>query len=182
MTTNFLTFLKSKPKAISLDNKPTTSLSTEPEATSLDENPTVLPSAEPKRIYNIRLILSNGENDATYFKYSCEGCFRTLNTFDTLVYLPGDEKRAEKDFTTYKEAFEVFKQLDQRFVDNFYRNTFRHFELATFFIQRVIVNDPNNSFKDEYSVLIKSSFKPLTFEERIKAAPELILDKDEQHD
>lgn len=174
MTTNFLTFLKSKPKAISLDNKPTTSLSTEPEATSLDENPTVLPSAEPKRIYNIRLILSNGENDATYFKYSCEGCFRVLNAFNTLVYLPGDEKRAEKDFTTYKEAFEVFKQLDQRFVDNFYRNTFHHFELATFFIQRVIVNDPNNSFKDEYSVLIKSSFKPQTFEEKIKSAIEYI--------
>ena len=36
MATNFLTFLKSKPKAISLDNKPTTSLSTEPEATSLE--------------------------------------------------------------------------------------------------------------------------------------------------
>lgn len=160
MITNFLNSLKRKSRDVGV-------------TPSLDNRLAPTSSKEPYRIYNIRLILSNGENDATYFKYSCEGCFRTLNTLH-ICMLPEDKKTVEKDFPTYKEAFKVFKQLDQRFVDNFHRNTFHHFELATFFIQRVIVNDPGNSFKDEYSVLIKSSFKPQTFEEKIKSAIEYI--------
>lgn len=171
MTTNFLTFLKSKPKAISLDNKPTTSLSTEPEATSLDENPTVLPSAEPKRIYNIGLMLKTGKNITDRFKYSCDGRFRSPNL---IACWPGEERKVEKDFASYDEAFEEFKRFDQFFVDNFYRRAFAHFELAIFFIQEVIINDPNDDFKDKYSILLKSCLKPQTLNEKVEKAPELI--------
>jgi hypothetical protein len=165
MTTNFLTFLKSKlnkPEAVSLNNNP---------ITSFDEIPAVPLSAEPKRIYNIGLIVKTGKNKTSRFKYSCDGLFRASYF---IACWPGEEQKVEKDFASYDEAFEEFKRFDQFFVDNFYRRGFAHFKLATFFIQEIIINDPNDGFKDKYSVLLKSCFKPQTLDDKINKAPELI--------
>lgn len=133
--------------------------------------------------YTIRMGLAAQINKIhSYYLYCKDGNFRVHPNI-----ISSESPCKVRTFPSMCKVMAAFEMLNQGFVDNLYIsrdfNVFNHpiFKYAIFFIEKRFQRHLENPLYNNYSIVAKSQwFEAQSLEAKIKAAPEIILNKEHQ--